>query len=377
MSYINDFVTPITEFWEEIYSYTNPYTIGENVKFSFEDAKKNDVVFLGFLDARESESDNFKDMNLNEIRKQFYKLHVLDWNFSLIDIGNIHSGETLHDSLIALEVVLKELKNLEVKVIVFGGSNLINHTVYQVLNDEKFLHFTQISPFIGLDDFNHKLTSSNFLTQILLEQPCKLIQYTSIANQNFLNPQIYKDVLGALNFESMRLGELNESISEIEPLIRTSDFINFDLNVMEYRGEVFQNNPQPNGISAYQACTILRYCGASEYNQFIHFSNYLYESNEKVSSKLIAQLIWHFIDGQQVCLNIKDFLEQKVKYTMLLENEELIFYKEKISNRWWMQCNMNEETPQNYLIPCSEKEYQQAVNGEIPEKYWKTFKKFL
>jgi len=377
MSFIEDFVMPIIDQWENIYSYSNPYTIGEKLKFDINDAKKGDIVLLGYLDNRINFDQHLKETNLINIRKELYKLHDLNWDFSFFDIGNIYAGETYYDSLIALDLVLNELIKLEVKIILFGGNNTLNTTIYNVLKDDNYLHFTQISPFLGLSDYNEKLTEYNFLTKILLDEPCKIINYTSIANQNFLNQPIFKDILNVLNFESYRLGELNESLIGCEPILRTSDFANFDLNAIENRGEIFQSNPQPNGISPLQACALARFLGSSEFLKILHFSNFIYSENNVVSDKLLAQIIWHNLEGNQLCNEILKNSDKKTKYTLFLENEELIFYKEQFSGRWWMECIMNQETGQKYTIPSQENDYLKAFSGELPDRYLKVFKKFL
>ena len=47
---------------------------------------------------------------------------------------------------------------------------------------------------------------------------------------------------------------------------------------------------------------------------------------------------------------------------------EPTFYKSQITNRWWMEV----PEQKTVLIACSQDEYQQASNHDIPEPWWRT-----
>jgi hypothetical protein len=55
------------------------------------------------------------------------------------------------------------------------------------------------------------------------------------------------------------------------------------------------------------------------------------------------------------------------------------FYKNKKLEKWWMEVpiiNSNPSLPlENYFIPCSYNDYQKAVKGDVPERWWKVFQK--
>ena len=68
------------------------------------------------------------------------------------------------------------------------------------------------------------------------------------------------------------------------------------------------------------------------------------------------------------------------KYIVTLE-EDLVFYKSNITNRWWIEIsnigNKNNKFKKTTLFPCSHQDYLLACNGEVPERWWKNQRKNL
>ena len=95
-------------------------------------------------------------------------------------------------------------------------------------------------------------------------------------------------------------------------------------------------------------------------------------------------MIWYFIEGfynrkgDVLHKKNKDFL----KYTVATntEIEEIIFYKNLVSERWWLDIPYPESKLSKYrrhqLVPCSYSDYQKACNDEVPDKWWSNFRKF-
>ena len=70
-----------------------------------------------------------------------------------------------------------------------------------------------------------------------------------------------------------------------------------------------------------------------------------------------------------------------MKYLILLINliQLITFYKNLKSDRWWMDVPYPESKLSKYrrhqLVPCSYKDYQEACNDGIPEKWWRNYKR--
>ena len=71
---------------------------------------------------------------------------------------------------------------------------------------------------------------------------------------------------------------------------------------------------------------------------------------------LIAQMIWYFIEGVNCRVKDDEFTNENnyIKYNVLIEGEELIFYKSKKTGRWWIDipflANLNNKLKKTYVI---------------------------
>ena len=60
------------------------------------------------------------------------------------------------------------------------------------------------------------------------------------------------------------------------------------------------------------------------------------------------------------------------------EPESILFYKSKVSEKWWMEVPVSDSgSPfsRNRIIPCSYSDYETANKGEVPERYINTIGK--
>ena len=73
-----------------------------------------------------------------------------------------------------------------------------------------------------------------------------------------------------------------------------------------------------------------------------------------------------------------DSEEDYHKFTVIVDEYELIFYKNKITSRWWIEIfgeGSNTKLKQHTLLPCTEDDYKTAKNGIIPDRWFKAIKK--
>ena len=73
--------------------------------------------------------------------------------------------------------------------------------------------------------------------------------------------------------------------------------------------------------------------------------------------------------------------EHYLKYIVPLEEEELVFFKSDVTERWWIEIphvgSVNNKLKRNTLLPCSHEDYLSAVKGDIPKRWWKAQRKSL
>ena len=112
-------------------------------------------------------------------------------------------------------------------------------------------------------------------------------------------------------------------------------------------------------------------------NGLYEFNPYFDQNNQ--AAKQASQMIWYFIEGfanrktdDYPSENNNDFL----KYIVKLESSdhEVIFWKSKFSNKWWMEIPQK-DLKHNKYFPCSYKDYENAMKDELPDKWMKVYGK--
>ena len=324
-----------------------------------------DVVIVGIGEMRGNGLQLPASKAPDAIRKQFYKLHAWHEEVTIADIGNIKQGALINDSYAALQTVVGELISMGKTVIILGGSHditLAQYNAYKSLNQS--IEATCVDSLIDLRG-DSLLKCNSFLLDMLTGEPNWIRHYNHIGFQSyFVHPRLL-ETLDKLRFDCYRLGVVKEDIEEMEPVMRNSNLLSFDINAIR-NAEAPCNVSGPNGLSGVEACTLAQYAGLS--TNLSSFGIYGYEP-EKDKNHLtaiqIAQMLWYFIDGkyrsrQESSINEKNnFFE----FHTFIAEVETVFLQSKRSNRWWMQL------PDKTFIACSQKDYKKASIDELPERW--------
>jgi hypothetical protein len=103
------------------------------------------------------------------------------------------------------------------------------------------------------------------------------------------------------------------------------------------------------------------------------------------SAHLAAQMLWYFLDGfagrkgDDPHMNKSTF----IKYIVSIHDiqTDISFYRSPISDRWWMEVpcpkKLFSKFERHYMVPCSYKDYQEALQEHLPDRWWQTFQKFM
>ncbi|MCD4725835.1 MAG: hypothetical protein K8R63_13440, partial [Bacteroidales bacterium] len=99
----------------------------------------------------------------------------------------------------------------------------------------------------------------------------------------------------------------------------------------------------------------------------------------------IAQAIWYFLEGfyQRKDDYPAKARDQYVKFHVKIKDhkDEIIFYKSKKSERWWMEVpvetSLKTKYERHYMVPCSHRDYQDACDDNIPDRWWQVFQKMM
>lgn len=364
---LQDFLTPVNV---SLVSDDNDYNDRQmgSMMSIFEDELPDlqgiDLVITGINEFR-GEGFIGKENAADAVRKQFYKLHYWHNDIAIADIGNIKCGASLKDSYSAVKIVLKELLELSKIVIILGGSHdntLAQYFAYKEL--KQIIEATVIDAEIDLKS-ESRLRSENFLMEMLTSEPNMVRHYNHIGFQSyFVHPRML-ETIDKLRFDCYRVGAAKDQLDEMEPVLRNSDMLSFDIAAIK-NSDAPASYRSPNGFSGEEACSLARYAGMSTHLSSIGIYGYDAAKDEKNLTALqIAQMLWYFIDGKsrskhEAQLNDKDSFNE---YHTAFAEVDTIFMQSKKTGRWWMQL------PDKKIIACSLGDYYSASNNEIPERW--------
>ncbi|MCK9422241.1 MAG: formimidoylglutamase [Bacteroidales bacterium] len=353
----------------------------------FPDYTSFDIALIGVKEDRNAVNNEGCSLAPNAIRKYLYQLNAGPYPIKLVDLGNIKNGYSVSDTYFALSSVVAELITHNVLPVILGGSQDItfaNYQAYQSLG--QIINIVAVDPMFDLGKSEQEITSQSYLSNIILHQPNYLFNYANIGYQTYFIDQDALKLMKNLFFDTYRLGIVRESLEEVEPIVRNADMLSFDVSAIRNADAPGNGNATPNGFYGEEACQIIRYAGLSDKLTSIGF----YEVNPKQdkagqTAHLVAQMIWYFIDGFYNRAHDFPFRNEDdyIKYRVSISDhkEEIVFYKSKKTDRWWMEIPLQEEQrikyQRHYLVPCSYKDYQIACENDIPDRWWIVYQKLM
>lgn len=216
-----------------------------------------------------------------------------------------------------------------------------------------------------------------------VETDIKVISHT-IENQiikvlpetDFIGFQRHKVDLSSLHhvdaysLGSTSLGMIKNRHTELEPIFRTVQFIDFHLNSGKACEWPLINSCLPTGLTVEEISQIFRYGGSSYKIEYLGMNGLLgelYENNESLMSLSIP--IWYFIEGvdsrvfkndfsisgfQEFVVNVKDI------------EESLVFSINTDDGKWWVRVEDGTS-----MIPCSKEDYERASMGFVSDRLFR------
>lgn len=342
------------------------------------------IAIIGVDENRGILQENLAISAPDEIRKYLYRL-THNSSLAIADMGNLKNGFTLNDTYFALKHVLKELLSKKILPVIIGGSRDLTYANFLAYgNDEQVVNLVAIDSSFRIGNAELEINAENYLSKIILFQPNYLFNYSNIGYQSYFVSKQETDLLDKLYFDTYRLGVTRASIQESEPIIRNADFISFDIASVKQSDAPGNFCPSPNGFFGDEACVLSRYAGLSDKLSSIGFYGYMPEKDvHDQTAHLYAQIVWHFLEGVAARKNefpLTDKLSY-TKYTVSLKSgtTEIVFYKSKKSERWWMDVPYPSHQKIQYerqlIVPCSYNDYKIACDDEMPDRWWLTFQK--
>jgi arginase family enzyme len=346
------------------------------------DLEDVNVALIGVLENRNDHNYIGDEFQLNDIRKAFYSLFPGSWNTVIADLGDINQGESVEDTYFALKTTVAILIQKKIIPVIIGGSQDLTYANYRAYDMIiPMVNIVNIDCKFDLGDSNKPIKNNSFVGKIILDQPYNLFNYATIGYQTYFNSQEEIDLMDKLYFESYRLGQVSKDLSLVEPVLRDANIVSLDLSSIKSAEVSLNQKYSPNGFDGKEICTISRYAGIS--NKVSSFGIYEYKpsKDDEITSMLIAQIIWYFVEGVNFRIKDDDFTDENSyqKYITLVEDQELIFFKSNKTGRWWIEIpfltEINTKLRRHTLLPCMHQDYLDACNNKVPDRWYKAFQK--
>jgi formiminoglutamase len=391
-----DFFEPVDKSKLDLRKQGHPLLLCESIKAftdtdGFPDLDQIDIAIIGVKEDRNGPDNEGCSLAPDYVRKYLYQLFQGPFKTRVADLGNIRAGDQVTDTYFAVKTVVAELIKQKVIPLIIGGTQDLTYANYQAYEDlGQIINIVSIDASfdIGIHK-NQKVNHRNYLSTILTHQPNYLFNYTNIGYQTYFVDQDAIELMDQLFFDTYRLGMVRQNLEEVEPVVRNADLLSVDVSSIRQSDAPGNVNASPNGFYGEEACQIIRYAGLSDKLSSIGFYevNPAFDNGEQ-TAHLVAQMIWYFLDGFYHRKNDLPDRNRKesgeyLKYVVTIKDfqNEIVFYKSKKSDRWWMEVpcpmGMQAKYERQLLVPCSYKEYQAACQDEIPDKWWQVYQKFM
>ena len=339
------------------------------------------VAIVGIPEERNSVDFLGDNLNLNEIRKSFYNLYPGNWSTKIADLGNLILGGSADETYGRVVSLLTILFKKKIIPIIIGGSHDLLYSIYRAYDSiQNTVNIVNVDSNFDLGDSSKPINNLSYLGKIVLDQPHNLFNYSNIGYQTYHNSQEEIDLIKKLFFEAYRLGEVSSDLKLVEPVMRDADIVSIDMKSVRASELSSRQKFSPNGFDGKEICTISRYAGISNKVSSFGIFDYKSSSEDEVTEMLISQILWYFIEGINCRIIDSDFSneEEYNKFTVIVDEYELIFYMNKITSRWWIEIfgeGSNTKLKQTTLLPCTSEDYETAKKGIIPERWFKAVKK--
>ena len=368
---INGYLCPLSEDLIEFKSNLSRGTLGSNITlYNSEktDYSSIDIAIVGLNEYRNSDEISDESLNLEKFRREFYSLFYGNWNANILDLGDVISGKSYSDTYYAVNSIHQDLINQNIVVIFIGGGQDFTFPLYQSLSKKhNKVNISSVDNKFDFGKIKKQFSSSSYMSKIIMDKKNSLNHFCNLGYQTFLNSQEEIDLLNKFNFESHRLGEITENIKIVEPVLRETNLLTVDFKSIKSSELNFVHN-YSNGFESSQFCSVLRYAGMSNSINSVGLFELL---NSSISSALLSQSIWYFIEGY--CLRIKEDPNSSnfkgYTYNVFCEGTNLKFYNSELSQKWWVEF-INEIETKNIssLLPCNKRDYLMACDGTFSDR---------
>lgn len=361
-------------------SVRNTIQINDGTLPNFEESK---AVIIGVPDFRGAQIEDSEGVDV--VRSELYRLFAGRWGFEVCDLGDILPGESIEDTQYALRNAVEYLLKQNVIPIILGGSQDLTYSMFKAYGAlEQSVNIAAVDSSFDLGIPGQPLSNGSYLSHIVMDKSVGLFNFSNLGYQTYYINKDEVDLMENMFFETHRLGAIQADIREAEPILRDADLISFDINAVRMSEAPSNIYGSPNGFYGEEFCALARYAGMSDKCSTFGIFEYLgeYDQNNH-TARLIAQAVWYFLEGVSLRYNDFPFGNRKSYAHYIVPMQEidmdLSFYKSDKSGRWWIEVpvepNLELSHNRHMLIPCSYNDYKQATEQEVPDRWWRAFKR--
>ncbi len=342
-----------------------------------EDIRCFDVAIVGISDETNAINNEGCKNAVYSIRSRFASLRRTTGPLKIIDLGNV-KGRTLDDKYVAIKEVCDFLLENSIIGIILGGGQDFTFPVIQSLGCKKNdIKIAFIDSCIDVDP-GSDFTSKNYLEKVLESCDSRLEDWSILGLQKYFSGPGQEDFVENNKGELIRLRDLRgEKIVEAEPFLREANIVSFDVGAVECAYVNTINGLNVNGFTGEEACQLAWYSGMGCDCNFFCFHEFNPEIDNSAKGEVLsAQILWHFVEANSCALRELPLDNISIYKTFVVHlhnfNKDIRFYKNKHNNRWWMELEYEDYKK---IVACSETDYKIACSGDVPEKWWRSFKK--
>lgn len=371
----------------EITGASSPYTIVKKTDIHaqrFPDWKNADIALIGVSDDRGAGGDQGNLAGIEAVREKLYNLTYWNEPIRVCDLGNLAPGPEPEDTILRLKEVCTLLMEQNTLPLIIGGSHdltLGQFGAYELI--EKPVTVVNVDARIDLHSGPGASADQSFLHKIFTSESSFLFDYTHAAVQSYLVPEAFTQLIEKMHFRVLRLGKMRDDFEETEPFFRAADLLSFDLCALRAGDAPASKLNEPFGLTAEEACRLMFYTGIG--GRVSSAGIYGYDASadpEGIAASVAAVMLWYFIDGFSRRADSEAFRSDDYLTYLVPVKEDpkgITFYKSKKTGKWWLEVPHPSESLERKpeVIPCSYRDYEAAVAGDIPERWLHTYAKLV
>ncbi len=347
--------------------------------------QRKHMAIIGLQEERGTHTNLGVAQGADQIRYALYRLKKGTGNYNIVDLGNLRNGPTLEDTYDRLSQVCETLLEKKVLPILIGGSHdlcLGQYAGYESMG--KLVTVVNVDARLDMEESTTQCPSARHTHLLLSQKPNYLFDYNHLAYQSYLNTRPALEVLEQLYFEAYSVGQMRQDFNEVEPVVRQADMLSFDISAIKMNDAPGHTQAPVMGLTSEEACQICWFAGLNEKLTSIGFYEYNPALDERQkTAQLVATMVWYFVEGYYHRVKREDFESNAyMKYVVsaLDNSSQMIFYKHKVTQKWWMEVPYPNEVShqqESITVPCSYKDYQTASRGEVPDRWINTYAKLV